>query len=1165
MDTGERRLVSVLFADVADSTAISETLGERSKFLMDEVVRLMSDQVEAFEGTVAQRLGDGLYAIFGAPVAHEDDPERAVRAALEIQHGLEQYARDVEEAYGIGLTARIGVNTGPVILTATEDPAEMYNALGDTANVASRLLSLAEEGGIVVGADTRIHIEDCFELEGLGVQQLKGRSSPVDAFRVICALDDGRPAPRLPIVGREFELAVLDRTLDQLTEGRGAIVSVLGEPGIGKTRLVAEVQQRYSDRVRFAEGRAASYGQNFPYWPIRDLLREWLGVGASTAEAQVRLELKARLTSLFGDQQAPDVYPFIATLMGLQLEAEAAAVFRELNPESAQRRSFDSFRELAVVLADERPLCLVFEDLHWADDSTLELIESLLQATEEAAVGLFLLYRNDPESRSWELGEQARRRYPHRHQEIQLAALPPDVSRVIVENAAEGPVPSGVSEKLTERAGGNPFFLEEALRDLIERGALERRNGAWELAVGEDELTIPAVVQGTLQARLDRLADETAEVLSIASVIGKTFGMPLLREAASGENLISELSDLQRLELIVETRRRPEPEYRFRHGLVQEVAYERLLEPKRRELHLRVGRALELLHRDSPEEVYGLLARHFTEADEQEKAADYLLKAGDLARGLFAEHEALAHYRRAREMLAKIGDDRRARDTLFKMALTYHTAFDFERAEDAYDEAFSCRVPRSARLERTETLETVMSQPREVIPLTELTVEGIQLLHHLFRGLLTVDRELNVLPAMADNFRVSGDGLTYLFRLREGMRWSDGVPVTADDFAYGWQRVKEEETVAAFLFDDIDEAQALDDRTLELRLREPRSYFPYILALPYSFPWPRHRCEELGDAWRDPKHLVGNGPFVLAEHESDRMVMAANPYWDGPHGNVRQINVTVGLSNAEVNDAWSKGDFDVARVYDPTLAETGNTIVEVVSELGFHFVGYRADAAPFSNPLVRKAFSHAVDRAALEETYPFARTALGGAIPPAMPGHSHRLAPAFDPELASRLLSEAGYPDGRGLPVLDVLLPHWLEPPEVLVDQWSQLGAEIRLSREGPQAICDVGEAHIWAQGWMADYPDPDGLLRGLMAHLPVYTDGEVKALMARARSLRDQARRIKLYQEIDRLWVSERAAILPLAYSRSMIARRPWIDGIWANPLTEPHLDAVTVRPKRS
>ncbi len=1163
MDTGERRLVSVLFADVADSTAISEALGERSKFLMDEVVRLMSDRVEAFEGTVAQRLGDGVYAIFGAPVAHEDDPERAVRAAIGIQHGLQEYAREVEEAFGIGLAARIGVNTGPVVLTATEDPAGMYNALGDTANVASRLQALAEEGEIVVGADTRIHVEDSFELEGLGEQQLKGRSAPVDAFRVICALDDGKPPPRLPIVGREFELAVLDRTLEQLAEGRGAIVSVLGEPGIGKTRLVAEVQKRHSDRIRFAEGRAASYGQNFPYWPIRDLLREWLGVGASTAEAQVRLELKARLTSLFGDPQALDVYPFIATLMGLHLEPDAAAVFRELNPESAQRRSFDSFRELAVVLADERPLCLVFEDLHWADDSTLELIGSLLQVTEEAAVGLFLLYRNDPDSRSWELGEQARRRYPHRHQEIQLAALPPDASRVIVENVAEAPVPSAVSERLTERAGGNPFFLEEALRDLIERGALERRNGAWELTVDEDELTIPAVVQGTLQARLDRLDDRTAEVLSIASVIGKTFGMPLLREVASGENLISDLSDLQRLELIVETRRRPEPEYRFRHGLVQEVAYGRLLEPKRRELHLRVGQALERLH-DSPDEAYGLLARHFTEADEQERAADYLLKAGDLARGLFAEHEALAHYRRAREMLAKIGDDRRARDTLFKMALTYHTAFDFERAEDAYDEAFSCRVSPSARRERTETLETVMCQPREVIPLTELTVEGVQLLHHLFRGLLTVDRELNVLPAMADNFRVSGDGLTYLFRLREGMRWSDGVPVTADDFAYGWQRVKEEETVAAFLFDDIDVAQALDDRTLELRVREPRSYFPYILALPYAIPWPRHRCEELGDAWREPEHLVGNGPFVLAEHEPDRMVMTANPYWVGPHGNVRQINVTVGLSNAEVNGAWRRGEFDVARVYDSTLAECSNTLVEVVPELGFHFVGFRADAVPFSDPLVRKAFSHAVDREALEETYTFARIAHGGAIPPAMPGHSHRVAPGYDPDLASTLLSEAGYPGGKGLPVLDVLLPHWLEPPELLVDQWRQLGAEIRVSRAGPQAICNVGEAHVWAQGWMADYPDPDGLLRGLMTHLPVYTDDEVQSLMTRARSLRNQAERIRLYQEIDRLWVSERAAILPLAYSRSMIARRPWIDDIWANPLTEPHFDTVTVGARR-
>src|SRR5918999_2814145 len=515
--TGERRIVSVLVADVAGSTAIAEQLGpERSKFLFDEIIRLMTEQVQRYDGTVAQLTGDGLIALFGAPTSHEDDSERAVRAGLAIQRALAQYAQDVEAAYGIKIAARVGVNTGEVVISPDVQDGEVrYNALGDAVNVAARLQQVADDGGVVVGPATQRQVEGCFELEELGERELKGKQAPVRSYRVTGVREEETAPPKTPLIGREFELTVLEHTMDALVEGRGTIVSVTGEPGIGKTRLILEVRSRYRDRVRFIEGRGVSYAQNFPYWPIRDLLREWLGVGATTPEARIRLELKAELGHLFGED-AEEAYPFIATLLGITLEPDAAQRIRELNRESIQMRTFEVFYEWACKLSAEKPLCLVFEDLHAADESTLELLEALLGVTEEAAVGLLLLYRSEREHGSWRLGERARQLYPHRFKEIELRPLPADASRILVTNAAEGEVPEAVKEHLAERAGGNPFFLEGAFRDLVERGVLRREDGRWDLAVDEAELAIPALVQGALQARLDRLDPATREVLNYA-------------------------------------------------------------------------------------------------------------------------------------------------------------------------------------------------------------------------------------------------------------------------------------------------------------------------------------------------------------------------------------------------------------------------------------------------------------------------------------------------------------------------------------------------------------------------------------------------------------------------------------------------------------------------
>ena len=1161
----------MLVADVVGSTAIGEQLGpERSKFLIDEVMRIMSEQVRRYDGTVAQLVGDELLALFGVPVSHEDDAERALRAGLAIQRALAQYAQEVDAAYGVKLAVRIGVNTGPVVVGVEgdgEDGYDPFNALGDTVNVASRFQEIAGQGGVVIGPTTKRQVESAFELEEMGSQDLKGVGKPLETFRVTRVLESEPVPPSLPLVGRDFELTVLERTMDALVEGRGAIVSIMGEPGIGKTRLVWEVRDRYRDRARFIEARGVSYAQTFPYWPLRDLLREWLGVGASTPEARVRLELKAELSHVLGKDEAEDAYPFLASLVGLTLEPEAQNAIRELNRESIQSRTFEVFYELVCKLAEEEPLCLVFEDLHWADDATLELIESILGVTDETAVALFFLYRPESEHGSWRLGELARQRYPHRYREIEVRPLPADSSRVLVSHAAEGELPETVAELLAERSGGNPFFLEEAIRDLIERGALERRNGGWQLAVDVDELAIPAAVQGTLQARLDRLDRQTRDVLSLAAVIGRTFGLPLLERLVARDELMPALTELQRLDLIVEKRRRPNPEYRFRHGLVQEVAYASLVDSKRRKLHKRVGEALEDIYQESPEEAYGLLARHFTEADEPEKAVDYLLKAGDAARAVYADKEALEHYRKARGFLAVVGDERRARDTLFKMALAYHLAFDFENAEEMYDEAFSCRVGEDLHLPPTERLETASGRPGALSPGEVYSTEAGYFAELLFRGLLMVDSELNVVPAMADNFRVSSDGLTYLFRIKEDARWSDGEPLTAEDYAYAWRRMREQETRTAFLMEDVETAEPLDDRTLEVRLREPRSYFPYVLCSAWAFPWPRHLCEALGDEWAKPGNLVGNGPFVLVEYDDSHALLRANPHWTGPRGNVGEIHFSFYAKGSKMIEGWREGRFDLLHVWDELPDDEPLTLNDVVFELSLQYLGFAADRPPFSNELVRKAFSHAVDRDYLVSKYPraglYRAATRGGAIPPAMPAHSHRVGAEYDLERARQLLDEAGYPGGKGLPEIQVAVPYWLQAVEALAELWEPIGVKVNPVLKKEHVDWDNLEgAQMWWTGWTADYPDPDGFFRGLLTlgKWPFYRDDDILELLEHGRSLRDQGERMRVYHEVDQLWVGEHAAILPIAYPRSNLLRRPWVEGLWASPLSRAHLDTVVV-----
>ena len=382
--TGTQRIVTVLFADVVGSTAIGERLGpERSKFLFDEIMALIAGEIRRFDGTVAQLAGDGLFALFGAPVAHEDDAERAVRAALAIQTAIATYGEELLAATASISRVRVASTPGPVVLTDGDDSADRYNALGDTANVAARLQQLAPDGGIVVGPETERQVQYCVELESLGEVELRGLERPLRAARVTGARGPAQVRAVVPVVGRSAELAVLDEACQAIADGSGAIISITGESGIGKSRLVVEARRRFGDRIRFLEGRAGSYAESFPYWPVRDLLRDWLSVGVDAPEARMRLELKAALGGL--GEGSETAYPFLARLLGLPLEAEASAALREMSRESVQQQTFAAVGLVVRRLAEAHPLCIIVDDLQWADSLTLELVEDLLGAHRRGA------------------------------------------------------------------------------------------------------------------------------------------------------------------------------------------------------------------------------------------------------------------------------------------------------------------------------------------------------------------------------------------------------------------------------------------------------------------------------------------------------------------------------------------------------------------------------------------------------------------------------------------------------------------------------------------------------------------------------------------------------------------------------------------------------------
>lgn len=539
---GERRVVTILFCDVKGSTALAEKLDpEEWADIMNGAFEYLIAPVYRYEGLVARLMGDAILAFFGAPIAHEDDPQRAVLAGLGILEGIRAYREKIRRERGLEFDVRVGINTGLVVVGGVGSDLRMeYTAMGDAVNLAARMEQTAQPGTVQISGHTHRLVASLFEFEPLGNIEVKGKADPVPAYRVAgerkgAVRARGIAGLSSEMVGRQREYATLTQIAADAQAGRGSIVSIIGEAGLGKSRLVAEWRKGAlagsTDRpVRWIEGRCLSYAASTAHHLSTDVLRHLIELPAGASEEETHLALQKNVKALCGAQWS-DVYPSLAHLLGLVLEDDIAARVKYLDGPALQHQYITAYKTLLIALARSAPTVVVCEDVHWADPSSVELGTHILPIAAEAPIVFVFVTRADKESAGWKLIAQAHEIAGVGATELYLAPLSESDSRQLMSNLLEiESLPDALRQMILSKAEGNPFFVEEVIRMLIDRGGIAQQDGQWIATREIESIDIPDTLQGILTARIDRLSDEAKRALQIASVIGRKFSVEILAE-----------------------------------------------------------------------------------------------------------------------------------------------------------------------------------------------------------------------------------------------------------------------------------------------------------------------------------------------------------------------------------------------------------------------------------------------------------------------------------------------------------------------------------------------------------------------------------------------------------------------------------------------------------
>jgi class 3 adenylate cyclase len=699
---GERKTVTALFADIKGSTELMRELDpEEARAVIDPVLQLMMDAVHRYDGYVVQSAGDGIFALFGAPVAHEDHPQRAVHAAIAMRDALGRHNVDLLSRPAVEI--RIGVNTGEVVLRLVHTGGHTeYTPVGHAANLAARMQSAAPAGGIVISADTRHLVEGYFELHELGPTEVKGVAQPINVYEVTSAgplhshFDLSVRRGLTKFVGREGELQQMAHALELTRGGHGQIVAVVAETGTGKSRLFYEFKATVLADCKVLEAYSVSHGKASAWLPVLELLRGYFGFQEADDPPTRREKLRAVLAAL--DPALSDTQPYLFALLAI---AESPDPIAQMDPQVKRKRTMEALKRIVLRESVKQPVVIIFEDLHWIDGETQALLDLLADGIANARVLMAVNYR--PEYRH----EWTNKSY---YSQLRLDPLGRESAAEMLSTLlGDGVELNPLKRLITERTEGNPFFIEEMVQGLFDEGALVR-NGAVKVARSLSQVRLPPTVQGLLASRIDRLPPAHKELVQTLAVMGRESPLALIRQVATQPEgkLEQMLAALQAGEFIYEAPTAAGIEYTFKHALTQEVAYNSLLIEKRKQLHERTAQAIESAFAGHLNDHLTGLAYHYSRTDNASKAAEYLGQVGQQAIQRSAHAEAISNLDSAISLVHRLPDSRERAQRLVRLELTRARALAIVGQTSDVEQAFLRAREISEHLGFTQELSSAL-------------------------------------------------------------------------------------------------------------------------------------------------------------------------------------------------------------------------------------------------------------------------------------------------------------------------------------------------------------------------------------------------------------------------------------------------------------------------
>jgi class 3 adenylate cyclase/tetratricopeptide (TPR) repeat protein len=650
---GERKQVTVMFCDMEGFTSLSEQLGpEEAYSIMDKVYEILIHKVHDYEGTVNEMTGDGIMALFGAPIALEDAPQRAIRSAYAIHREMVKFNEDIKQEKGgiKPIKMRVGIHTGPVVVGTLGNTLRVeFKAVGDTVNLASRMEGLAEPGATYVTEEVFRQAEGLFQFEILGEKEVKGKEKPVQVFRVIAPstrktrFDVSAHRGLTPFVGRERELELLLDCFERAKGGRGQAVSIVADAGVGKSRLLYEFRKAVANEdATFLEGKCLSYSRGAAYHLHIDVLKANFDLREDDGDSEIREKVKRGLDMPGADEDS--TLPYLLELLSVK---ESGIDKIPLSPEARKDRTIDALKQLVLRGSEVRPLILAYEDLHWVDKSSEEVLKTILDSIPGARVLLIFAYR--PEYvHTW-----GGKSY---HNQVNLNRLSNRESLEMMRSLlGMEHIDTALEEFILEKTEGIPFFIEEFIRSLRDLQIIEKKDNTYRIVKDVEDVTIPSTIQDVIMARVDSLPDRAKSVLQTGAVVGREFSHDLLKKVVElpEPELLSHLSVLKDSELLYERGIYPQLTYVFKHAFTQEVAYNSLLLKRTKEIHQETGKAIEKIYSERSEEFYEILAHHYSKSDNSEKACHYLKLSGNKSTESYSLWEAFRFYKEAINILVE--------------------------------------------------------------------------------------------------------------------------------------------------------------------------------------------------------------------------------------------------------------------------------------------------------------------------------------------------------------------------------------------------------------------------------------------------------------------------------------------------------------------------------